>query len=527
MYGSERYQIGMPEQGLPNVRMPGAESAAAFGSQQASGFAAVGEGLRKLAAVAMQKQDEQDMLNVEAANNEYKRQLLLYVNDPQTGILYNRMGKDAQGVSDEFGTKSHDMAEQVKKDLKLNARQSAMFDRVSINSADPFYKTVQNHEAQQYQVYKNQEYADSVDASVQTSLMAPTDNEVYEHQMQQIEASMRLHNPGASEETIKNMMLKTRAEVETKRLGVVADTNPGLAQSMLETSTNLDPEQRMKAADYIKQLQQKKWQDNEVQLQQAYLNNQTVSRNQIKQMVASNTISPAMGARWAETFENRAEHFAAEAERVANKAWRYQYDHSTYEDKEFMAQEKMGGPTKTESLGKYSQLMQGIEDGTTTIDDIILAGKRNLVTPTYIDLLKKSYTSHQQVQNKLLNSDMSMYKTTIRAAAHDAGIADSMPYVQQFESDVLNGLVPPKELGHYVNGILVDIDQASPKKYFHYFESDAKKRFEMGVGKIAPTDIYRVWQKGQDQSAAPIQEPTPQTVIEKTKAQQVAESLSR
>jgi len=244
-YGTERYQVGVPEEGMPGVRMPSGTSAEAFGVARAVGMGALAGGINKLAGVAIQRQEEYDRLRAEDANNQFTQQLLDLVHNPETGMINARRGEQAimdNSVSRDFGNQSSKIKENISNNMKLNSRQQNLFDHIAINTALPFYKQVQGHESREYEAYKTGQFNSKINTLNQTIMAAPEDEDIWKNQIAQ------LYGYGAEEyKYMSHKMFDTTMKglvsgLAQQRFSAISENDPIKAYDMAQASEDILPD---------------------------------------------------------------------------------------------------------------------------------------------------------------------------------------------------------------------------------------------------------------------------------------------
>lgn len=252
---AERYAPRIGEQQLPGARLGGAgmpNIGVDIGT--AAGVGDVGKAVSQLGAMAFQKQEEYDMLVVEEANNRYTQSLHSHINDSETGLLATRKGKDAiadRSVSKDFGAKSKEIATAIRDEMKMNKRQAELFERVSINTAFPFFKQMQDYENQQLQEYKGQVFQGTMETQRQAMLNAPYEKTAFDTAWSYAEAAINLQYQHLPEEAMTAMKAQIKSQWEADRIMVVAAKDPLSAYAMAEASDVLNADQK---ADLVSKL---------------------------------------------------------------------------------------------------------------------------------------------------------------------------------------------------------------------------------------------------------------------------------
>lgn len=214
----------------PNVRVATDAPAEAFGG--GSSLAQVSQTATGLGQQAMQiaheeKQKADDVATTEAYSKTVAlRNQLMY--DPKNGAM-TRKGKDAFGVSDEYGKKFKDATDEINSSL-TNDDQRTMYNKIRANEGRDLESSLTKHTYQEAQNYDQE----TTKASVQTS---------------QQDAIMNYQNPGKIQESLamqKNLIAAngTRMglppeEVQHQQMDAESKTHAGVIERMLANSQDL------------------------------------------------------------------------------------------------------------------------------------------------------------------------------------------------------------------------------------------------------------------------------------------------
>ena len=250
---ADRYNLQIKEQSLPNAMMkPAVVSDGGLGAA----FGGLAKVADSFTAVALHKQEEFDMLRVEEANNELTKRLLDYTNNPDSGILHTRKLGGAIGdnsVTYDYEAKSKDIVDSVANDLKLSPRQLDSFHRVALNTAMPFYKLVQNHEAREGEAYKKAQTSANIEINTQLALTDPFDQETYNTAWDMIEAGILLELQDAPEQALQVAIDQAKSNLRAAAIAQIAESDPILAFEYLNSYENdLLPEAKAKLTGRLK-----------------------------------------------------------------------------------------------------------------------------------------------------------------------------------------------------------------------------------------------------------------------------------
>ena len=182
------------------------------------------------------------MLAVEEGLNEYTKWNLDYTNNPDTGVFHDKRYQfaGARGLTEKYEADSKKTAEEIAAAIKSPRAQQA-FRRKALQNAMPFYKGVQDWEAQQTVAEREQQTQATVDGSLETVVAFPNDPAAMENYVDNVTAAIEFEMMNAPPEAVKIAIDAGISKGEAARIGVIAQSDPIAAQKEIEESKRLLP----------------------------------------------------------------------------------------------------------------------------------------------------------------------------------------------------------------------------------------------------------------------------------------------
>jgi murein DD-endopeptidase MepM/ murein hydrolase activator NlpD len=237
----DRYRLQIGEQGAPAARQRH------FGVDD-GGLAGAAEGFGKNISVGLsalaRRREEEDMLAVEAAANEYTKWNLDYTNNPDTGIFNAPKYKfgGARGIVGLYEGESKKKAGELEKTLSTPEQKRA-FMKVALRQSMPFYKSAQDYEAAQLDAFRDAETQNTIETGRQAVLMNPLDDDAMALFAENAERAIGLNMDmaGAPEESVRRAVADAASKMDSERISNVALNDPMMAERMIKASKWLLP----------------------------------------------------------------------------------------------------------------------------------------------------------------------------------------------------------------------------------------------------------------------------------------------
>jgi hypothetical protein len=341
--------------------------------------AGAGKALGTFAAALRAKVDDFEDAQVMEALNAFERDMSSYRLDPDKGIYAARRGKAAPGVADDADAASDNLMFKYEKTLG-SPRAAAVFRQQAARIRGRYYGADQKWEFEQVEAYKTNEANAGIKLSLDGAAADWNDPAAVETRLESGRMAVELLTRGMGDERRKlafaeyessAAMIQLTARIEDDPLAAEAwynerkDLFTGIDAAKAEkTLAEKTKQYKLEASrdDLIKRygmnyagarkeilekyqgdeeiqilqgyeawygdqkrIRDEAWQKNSSELANAYLRGESVTREQIQKMVDDRRISPEMGMRWAETFENRIERLE-EKERIKTERLQAELD---------------------------------------------------------------------------------------------------------------------------------------------------------------------------------------------------------
>lgn len=317
---------------------------------------ALGDVAKSGLKIALAREEENDMLQVQKANTEYRNSLLKMLYDPNEGWYNQRKGDLAQNMTTDFEEVARQRANDIRATLKLTDKQSLMFDRVSLDTTDTYYKGVMQFETEQGIAMKDARFGQAMTDLKQTVMEVPFDDYIYESVAQDGDREIALQMLGRPREVVMEAQKKWRQDLETNRLTLLAYESPNAALAKLETSPEFeDGQERLAAKEALQGYIKTRQNENNEGVAKIWLQTgQLPDREFVFNAVDSGLLSVQDGQYWENARQREIDRRQAEAERAMNRAIAAQNRQLAAQERAWRAQLK-AMPEEIESLYRLQE----------------------------------------------------------------------------------------------------------------------------------------------------------------------------
>ena len=309
-------------------------------------------------------------------------------------------------------------------------------------------------EADQIKAYRDGEADATIRLGLDEIAESFDDDKAVEAARQQMMLALELKTRGMGTEARRAAYEAMEGQISMTRLARMIQKDPIKAPQWY--SENKDKFQGLdhgKAEKMLEAGQERLWKDNAAALADAYLRGQFISREQIKQMVNTGQISPEIGMRWAETFENRNERLQARAERESERAFRNALRKAPPDLKEFMLLERNYGTRPEESKAALEKLLIDIDNGNAGVFDIMDLQGDGIIGERGARRAQKALSKHQAQADNLYNSARRTSRDALKKTLNALGI-DNYDYLMEFDELADATVTPRDKVDDMARGIL-------------------------------------------------------------------------
>lgn len=252
------YSPGVAKTTAGNVKIDNGVAGAlrTIGAMQGQGLAGVARGVGQVAGMIQHQQEEMDAVNAQAAANEYTKRVndLMYNNE--NGLM-NTKFDGASGITQDFTEQEKKIRQEVYGQYHFHTAKGQMaFNKLADNSAAQRYTTLQRHQYQQAEAYKDVTYNNGLQLNVQAAGENYAAPDIVDDNIKEAVISATARYNGQGDEVIRMQSRKAAGQVAQQAINMAyANGNDNQAAAYIEKyGAYLDPNQR---AQYSKAVHQR------------------------------------------------------------------------------------------------------------------------------------------------------------------------------------------------------------------------------------------------------------------------------
>lgn len=170
---------------------------------QANVFGALAQGVDTINKELIRQQEEQDTVNVIAANTEYRKRVNDVLYNPENGLMNTRM-QGAANISETFMEAERKIREEVGGEYKFHTKKGGLaFQNRANLAAIQQYELVRRHQFQQYNAYKDVTFNNNLTLNIQEAANHYDSPDLVEQNMKDVIALSMVRTNGQGEEVIR------------------------------------------------------------------------------------------------------------------------------------------------------------------------------------------------------------------------------------------------------------------------------------------------------------------------------------
>ena len=237
-----RYSLQIGERSRPQAYGQNYADGAAAGAGIGRAIQGLGGAVQDMSAMLVAREDRQASYDAMAALRDYKRGMLDYLNNPDTGAFNARKLGDARGLTADVDKYAGDLAASIMKGLSPKAAEK--FAMIEQESRMPYIAQSSQFEAAQGKEYEEMTFKSSLEENANAVAAMPYSPEAFDSAAAEGMLAIETHMQGAPESAIKLEKKKYLSGLEKGRIAVVAQEDPISAAAMIEASDVLLPKDR-------------------------------------------------------------------------------------------------------------------------------------------------------------------------------------------------------------------------------------------------------------------------------------------
>lgn len=192
---------------------------------QANVFGALAQGIDSVKNAIVRQQEEQDAVNVTAANNEYTKRINDLMYDQENGLMNTKL-QGASGITQSFEEQERKIRQEVGSQYKFNTKKGALtFEKVANNSATQRYEMVRRHQTQQYNAYRDVTFGNAVELNAQYAMENYADEAALAQSMAETAKLAIVQYNGQGEEAVKAQIRKSCSVVAGRAIEAAVANN--------------------------------------------------------------------------------------------------------------------------------------------------------------------------------------------------------------------------------------------------------------------------------------------------------------
>lgn len=184
------------------------QAIANIGRMQSNALGALAQGIDSVNKAIIHQQEEQDTVNVIAANTEYRKRVNDVLYNPENGLMNTQM-QGAANISDTFMEAERKIREDVGGEYKFHTKKGmlAFQNRANLAAAQQ-YELVRKHQYQQYNAYKDVTFNNNLALNIQEAADHFDSPDLVEQNMKDVMALTTVRTIGQGEEVTRAAMQK-------------------------------------------------------------------------------------------------------------------------------------------------------------------------------------------------------------------------------------------------------------------------------------------------------------------------------
>ena len=194
-------------------------------AMQANVFGALAQGVDTINKAIMRNQEEQDAVNVTAANNEYTKRINDLMYNQESGLMNTKL-QGADGITQSFEDAERKIREDVYGQYHFHtAKGQRAFNVVADRSAAQRYEMVRRHQTMQYNAYKEVEFGNAVELNAQYAMENYADEAALAQSMRETATLAAVQYNGQGEEAVKAQVRKNCSIVAGRAIEAAVANN--------------------------------------------------------------------------------------------------------------------------------------------------------------------------------------------------------------------------------------------------------------------------------------------------------------
>lgn len=184
------------------------QAIANIGRMHGNTLGALAQGIDSVNKAIIHQQEEQDAVNVIAANTEYRKRVNDVLYNPENGLMNTQM-EGAANISETFMEAERKIREEVGGKYKFHTKKGGLVfqNRANLAAAQQ-YELVRRHQFQQYNAYKDVTYNNNLALNIQEAANHYDSPDLVEQNMQDVIALSAVRTHGQGEEVTRAATLK-------------------------------------------------------------------------------------------------------------------------------------------------------------------------------------------------------------------------------------------------------------------------------------------------------------------------------
>ncbi|MDR1515658.1 MAG: transglycosylase SLT domain-containing protein [Synergistaceae bacterium] len=247
---AQRYGLQIQERSAPAAFERNAVDGAATGVQVGHAMQGLGGAVQDMSAMLVVREDKQANYDAMAALRDYKRGMLDYLNNPDTGAFNTRKLGNARGLTGDVDKYANDLAISIRKGLSPRAVEK--FDLIEQETRMPFITESSKFEAAQGREYEDMTFRSVLAENANTVAAMPYSAEVFDSAAREGVLAIEVRMQGAPESAVRLAQRGYVSGLEAGRIAKIAEENPILADELARESELLNDADRKKIQEVVK-----------------------------------------------------------------------------------------------------------------------------------------------------------------------------------------------------------------------------------------------------------------------------------
>jgi soluble lytic murein transglycosylase-like protein len=239
---AQRYGLQIQERPAPAAFERNPVDGAATGVQAGRAIQGLGGAVQDMSAMLVAREDRQANYDAMAALRDYKRGMMAYLNDPDTGAFNTRKLGNARGLAGDVDRHADDLAMGLRKGL--SARAAEKFGLIEQEARMPFVSESSKFEAAQGREYEEMTFQSSLAECANAVAAMPYSADVFDSAAREGVLAIGVHMQGAPDAAVRLAQRGYVSGLEAGRIAAVAVEDPISAKAMTDASDVLLPKDR-------------------------------------------------------------------------------------------------------------------------------------------------------------------------------------------------------------------------------------------------------------------------------------------